>query len=63
MRKFGDILLDMEVLLDEMIDDHECQCGDILSLIYSHIEIHRQDCIEVYEEDNSSPVFSYKAKE
>jgi hypothetical protein len=63
MRKFGDILLDMEVLLDEMIDEHDVQLGDILNLIHGHIQIHRQDCIEIYEEDDSSPIFAYKAKE
>ena len=62
MRKFGDILLDLEGLLDEMIDDHDLQLGDILNLVHGHIQIHRQDCIEVYEEDDSSPVFTYGPK-
>lgn len=63
MRKFGDILLDMEVLLDEMIDDHELQWGDILNLIHGHLQIHRLDAKEIYEEDDSSPVFQYGSKE
>lgn len=62
-RKFGNILLDLEILIDEAIDDHDVQCGDILSLVFSHIKIHRPDCIEVYEDDNQSPVYYYGPKE
>lgn len=63
MRPLGEILLDMETLLDEMIDEHQLQCGDILNLVHGHLQIHRQDAMEVYEEDDSSPVFSYRNKE
>lgn len=59
IRKFGDILLDLEVLLDEMIDDHECQWGDILYLIYGHLMIHRKDAREEYEDD-TNPEFTYE---
>ena len=58
-RAFGDILLDLEILLDEMIDDHDVQFGDILNLIYGHLVIHRPDAREVYEDDGSSPILSY----
>lgn len=56
----GEILLDMEHVLDEMIDDHDIQLGDILNLIYGHLKLHRPDCIEVFEEDDSNPVFKYE---
>jgi hypothetical protein len=58
MRKVGDILLDLEEVLDEMVDGHELQVGDILGLIYSHLIIHRPDAVEQYE-DNSNPIFYY----
>ena len=55
----GKILLDAEKLLDEVIDTHDIQLGDILYWIYGHIKIHRPDCIEEYVEDNSNPEFYY----
>lgn len=63
MRQFGQILLDLEVLLDEMIDHHDVQMGDVLSLVFSHIKIHRPDAVEVYSKDNSNPVFKYCHKD
>ena len=62
MRKFGEILLDLEVLIDEMVDDHEVQLGDLLSLVKSHVDIHRPDAIEEYE-DGSNPVDYYGPQE
>lgn len=61
MRPSGDILLDMEVLLDELVDDHDLQIGDILSLINSHLIIHRPDAREEYE-DGGHPVYFYGSK-
>ena len=46
MRKYDDILLDLEELLDEMVDDHGMQRGDILSWINYHLGSHRADCVE-----------------
>lgn len=45
-RKVGDIFLDLEVLLDELIDDHGFQFGDILYWAYGHLKFHRQDAQE-----------------
>jgi hypothetical protein len=58
----GDVLLELEVVLDKMVD-HGLQLGDIHALVHSHIWTHRQDAIEVYEEDNSRPVFRYGHKD
>jgi hypothetical protein len=44
IRPLGDILLDLEVLIDEAIDDHELQDVDLYSLLRGHIESHRPDC-------------------
>jgi hypothetical protein len=60
-RKFGDILLDLEEVLDEMIDDHDVQWSDILSLIHSHLVVHRPDAQEEYTE-GGNPVFYYGPK-
>ena len=58
LRKLGDVLLDLEPLLDEMALSHELQMGDILGLIVRHLEMHNPDCIEEFD-DNTKPVFFY----
>ena len=62
MRPLGDITLDMEVLLNEIIDDHDLQLGEILALIKVWVEIHAPGAIEEYE-DGSNPVYYYGHKE
>jgi hypothetical protein len=57
-RKLGELLLDLEKVLDEMIDHHDLQWGDILSLVYGHLQVHRPDAQEQYV-DGGSPVFYY----
>lgn len=63
MRKLGDITSDLEVLLLEMVDDHEMQQGEILNLIRGYLEIHCPHAREVYADDDSSPVFYYGPRE
>lgn len=59
MRPYGEILLDLEKLYDEMIDDHGVQWADILGHAHQHLEVHRPDAQEEYVEDDSHPVFYY----
>lgn len=59
LRPLGRITDDMEKILLEMVDQHEMQMGEILHLIAGYLEVHRNECKEVYT-DNSSPVFQYK---
>jgi hypothetical protein len=58
VRKLGDILLDLEELLDEAVDDHELQWGDVLALVHSHLVVHRPDAQEEYV-DGGHPEFHY----
>jgi hypothetical protein len=58
IRPLGSILLDLEIILDEMIDSHELQEGDLYGLIFSHIDIHRPDIKEKYV-DGGSPFRYY----
>ena len=58
MSKVGDILLDLEVVLDKLADQG-LQMGDILALVHSHLLVHRPDVVEVYDADGSSPQFFY----
>ena len=62
IRPLGKILLDAELLINEAIDSHDIQLGDLLALVKSHCEIHRQDCIEEYT-DGTKPVFYYGHKD
>ena len=61
MPKIGKILLDLEPILDKMVDQG-LQMGDILALVKAHLDIHRPDCIEEYE-DGSKPEYYYGPKD
>lgn len=62
LRKAGDVLLDMEPLLNELADKHELQLGDILALVKHQLEMHNPDCVEEFL-DGSKPVFFYGHKD
>lgn len=57
-RNIGDIFLDLEALIDELIDDHQIQWGDVLYWIWGHLMIHRPDAREEYE-SGGHPEFYY----
>jgi len=57
----GELLLDLESILDEMVDVHGLQTGDIMALVYSHLVVHRPDAFEEYE-DGSKPIHYYGPK-
>ena len=61
-RPISDIYLDLEVLLDEMIDGHGVQWGDILFWIWGHLMIHRPDAREEYVKEGEHPEFYYGPK-
>lgn len=61
-RSIGALMFDMEKLLDEMVDVHELETGNILHLIYGHLQVHRPDAFEEYV-DGGSPILYYGAKE
>jgi hypothetical protein len=57
-RPLGEVLLDLEHLLDEMYLKHDLQVGDVLSLVYSNSTVHYPDSVEEYH-DGTNPVFYY----
>jgi len=61
-RPMGDVLLDMEPLMDEFCDAG-LQWGDVLALVHAYLMVHRPDAKEKYLDDSSSPVFYYGPKE
>ena len=58
IRPAGEVLLDMEPLIQELVFDHELQTGEILNLIRGYLEIHCPGAEEEYE-DGTSPTFYY----
>lgn len=62
LRPMGDITADLELVLEEMIDGHDLQRGEVLALVYNWINVHRPACIEEYDDGTGSPVYSYGTK-
>jgi hypothetical protein len=58
MRTAGEILLEMEPLLEELVDAQELQYSDVLYLILGWLDVHRPGAKEQYL-DGSSPEFYY----
>lgn len=63
MRPVGRILLELEPLLEELIDDHDVQKGDVLALVATWIDVHRAGAIERYVDDGSMPVLFYGSQD
>jgi hypothetical protein len=61
IRPLGDILLDIEPYLDELMD-HNLQWGDAFALLKSHLEIHHPGAQETYM-NGTHPEFYYGPKE
>ncbi len=57
IRKIGDVLLDLEVYLEEMVD-HGLQHGDVLALVKVWLDVHAPGSREEYDA-GGSPVFTY----
>ena len=61
IRPVGQILLEIEVLVNELFDDHHYQWGDWLWNQFGWLKIHRPDDQEEYE-DGGNPEFHYGYK-
>lgn len=61
-RNTGDILLEMEPLILELVDQG-LQHGDILALIWVYLTVHAPGAREVYTKDGSSPIMYYGPSE
>jgi hypothetical protein len=63
IRPAGEIFLDLEILRNELIDDHGFQAGDILAEEYVWLMSHRPDAFEEYSDGSGKPHFYYGPKE
>jgi hypothetical protein len=61
IRPLGDVLLDMEPLLQEMTDAHGLQWGDTLQLVYNYLMVHCPEAREQYTV-GGHPEFYYGPK-
>jgi hypothetical protein len=61
MRPLGDVLLEMEPLILEMVEEHDLQTGDILNLVFGYMQVHCPGAQEEYT-DGGSPEFYYGPK-
>lgn len=61
IRPMGQITSSLEKLLEELVDSHDLQKGEILALISVWCDIHRPGCKEVYL-DGANPEFRYGPK-
>jgi hypothetical protein len=62
IRPLGSILLDMEPLIQEAMDSHDLQWGDMFGVIHHYLMIHYPGSQEEYE-DGTKPVYFYGHKD
>ena len=58
MKPVGELTCELEDILEQLVDDHDLQHGEILYLVKAWLDIHRPGAIEKYN-DGSYPVFHY----
>lgn len=61
LRPFGDVTHDLEDVIEEMIEKHQLQTGEILNIVRGYIEVHYPDAQEEYL-DGTHPIFFYGMK-
>ena len=50
LRRLGDIMLDLEPLLEEMVIGHDLQRHEVMNLIHGYVQMHFKDSLEEYED-------------
>ena len=58
MKTLGDLMFQVEDLVEQFVDVHDMQRGEIMALIDNYIVTHYPGAIEEYE-DGSSPIYFY----
>jgi hypothetical protein len=61
LRRLGDVISDLEDVVQEMVGEHDLQWGDILSLVHGYLRVHNPGAQEEYV-DGGSPEFYYGPK-
>lgn len=55
--KYGDLLLQLERVLEQMIDYHEVQRYDVLGAVDYWVRVHRPDAVEEYLDGSIPDLF------
>lgn len=59
LRPLGTVLLDLETIIAEMVEGHDLQFGDVLALVYAHLEVHHPEAREEYVDGAPPPRLFY----
>lgn len=62
MKRMGDLLSDLELVLEKIIDEHDLQHGEVLNLVHGWLMVHRPAAREEYL-DGSHPILYYGSEE
>lgn len=60
LRPLGQIMLELEPYLEELIDSHDLQKSDVLALVDWWVNVHRPSCIEQYIDGSSPVLYTHK---
>jgi hypothetical protein len=63
LQPFGDLIGEMEIVIQKMVDQHDVQWGNILNEVYGYLRVHNPGAQEEYTDGSGSPVFYYGPKE
>jgi hypothetical protein len=62
LRPMGEIVGELERVVQEMVGDHDLQWGDVLSLVHGYLRVHNPGAREEYSA-GGYPEFYYGPKE
>jgi hypothetical protein len=63
IQPFGDLISELEEVIQKMVDQHDLQFGDILSIVHGYLCVHNPEAREEYVDGSGSPTFYYGSKE
>lgn len=61
IRPMGNVMLSLEKVMKEMVEDHDLQWYEVLSLVHGYLVVHYPNAQETYL-DGTKPVFYYGPK-
>ena len=62
LRPMGDVISDLEAVVQEMVGSHDLQWGDILNLVHGYLRVHNPEAQEEYT-TGGNPEFYYGPKD
>lgn len=62
MKPMGELTGELEIILEQMVDEHDLQHGEVLALVHMWLMVHRPGARECYVE-GGHPTFYYGPEE